>query len=170
MTDPRPCDGCGTPTPDDQLVTIAGKSVCARCKPDMVLNLKSGVGGAPQVTPERAAEIKKRLSKLNLISFGLALPGFALMIGGPAVLAGMKGGAPELVVLMTILRIVGVALLIGGFAAYAMMKGRSPVFALLGLASCIGLLVLALIGKVCQNCHKAASYRLKQCKECGAPM
>ncbi len=169
MSDARTCDGCGVATPDDQLVTIAGKSVCARCKPDFVLNLRSGLGGAPQISPQRADEIRQRLSKLNLLSFALAVPGFLLLFVAPAVV-DTRAGSGGLGAVLSVLQLVGGMLIIGGFSAYAMMKGRSAAFGLLGLLSCIGLLTLALLGKCCQLCRKSASFRTRQCKACGAPM
>lgn len=170
MSDLRPCDGCGVETSPDQLVTLAGRSVCARCKPDVVMNLKSGVVSGERIDPAKAEEIRKRISRLNLMSFALALPGFLLMVGGPAAIAAGSGSSTDLVIVLTVLRFAGTGLLIGGFAAYAMMKGRSPAFALLGLASCIGLVVLAVIGKKCLNCRTEAGSRSKECRACGAPM
>ena len=72
------CDLCRTPLSADQLVTISGKTVCAKCKPDVVMNIKSGVGTSARVSPERAEEIKRRISRLNLMSFVFAVPGLAL--------------------------------------------------------------------------------------------
>jgi len=84
MTETRPCEFCGTTMPSDQLVTIAGKSVCARCKPEVLLNLKSGIGGGPRIAPEKAEEIRRRISRLNLLSFAFAIPGILLQIAVPA--------------------------------------------------------------------------------------
>jgi hypothetical protein len=50
------------------------------------------------------------------------------------------------------------------------MRGRSPAFGLLGLLSCIGLLILYFLSKKCLHCGTSHSYRVKECTSCGAPL
>lgn len=169
MTEQQACDLCKTPTPTDQLVTIGGSTVCARCKPDVVMNMKSGVSNRSRISPERAEEIRKKISRLNLLSFAFAVPAIALQFFAGALVAGTKS-APDAVALVTMLRLIGAPLFIAGLSCYAMMKGRSWTLGLLGLLSCLGLLILALFSKSCHNCRTSASYRTRECPSCGAPM
>jgi len=64
----------------------------------------------------------------------------------------------------------GMALFTVGMVFYARMKGRHGAMGLFGLLSCIGLLVLHFLPKSCQNCRASASYRVKECSACGAPV
>ena len=166
------CDLCKTPLSTDQLVTISGKSVCAKCKPDVVMNLKSGLGAGARVTPERAEEIRKKISRLNIMSFVFALPVLGLQIAG-AMASG--SGSPDVEVTAAqaggaLLQLMGVPLVIAGLACYGLMKGRSWALGLFGLLSCIGLFVLHFFPKKCHNCRAGASYRAKECASCGAPV
>ena len=167
-----PCDLCRTPLPADQLVTISGKTVCAKCKPDLVMNLKSGVGTSPRVSPVRAQEIKKTISKLNILSFVFALPGIGLQVVGALARKDMadptQASAAQAGGLL--LQLVGCVLLIVGFAFYGRMKGRSGALGLFGLLSCIGLIILHFYPKKCHNCRTGASYSAKECGACGAPV
>jgi hypothetical protein len=166
------CDLCKTPLPIDQLVTISGKTVCAKCKPEVVMNLKSGVGSGPRVTPELAEQIRKKISRLNILSFVLALPGLGLQIAG-AMASGARTAGEELTAAQAggaLLQLLGVPLVIGGLACYGLMKGRSWALGLFGLLSCFGLLILHFFPKKCHNCRTGASYRAKDCVSCGAPV
>jgi hypothetical protein len=169
MTEKQDCELCKTPTPTDQLVTIGGSTVCAKCKPDVVMNMKSGVSNRSRITPERAEEIRKKISRLNLLSFVFAVPGLLLQVGGGALIAGTQN-APSAAGMIVLLRLIGAPLVIAGLCFYASMKGRSWALGLLGLLSCLGLLILALFSKSCHNCRTTASYRAKECQTCGAPM
>jgi len=169
MSEPRPCDVCKTPTSADQLVTIGGQTVCAKCKPDVVLNMKSGVSGAPRISPEKAEEIRKKISRLNLLSFVLAVPGIGLQFFGGALIAGSRTGADAAGIIL-MLRLVGAPLVIAGLCCYARMKGRSWALGLFGLLSCLGLIILAVLPKCCHNCRTLSSYRVRECGACGAPM
>lgn len=161
------CDLCGDPLTADQLVSISGKTVCARCKPDLLMNLKSGIPAAPRISPERASEIKSRISRLNILSFVFALPGIALQAGAGAVASGPNALSEGSAVL---LRIVGAPLIIAGLVCYARMKARSGWWGLLGLLSCLGLIILHYLPKNCHNCGKGASYSAKSCSSCDAPV
>lgn len=161
------CDVCkGTFTPDE-LVPIGGKNVCAKCKPDVVMNLKSGVGAAPRIDPLKAKEIKERISKLNLLSFALAIPG--MVLHGFALQMGTQlGTSPPPIA--GALQLLGIALVIAGFCFYARMKGRSGALGLLGLLSCLGLIILHFLSKTCQNCSSSAGHAAKECSTCGGPV
>ena len=112
------------------------------------------------ITPERASQIKTRIRINNLLSFVLGVPGLGLQVIGQN-MGGFLGSVTSLF---------GTALLIGGLVFYARLRGRSPIYALFGLLSCVGLLVLYFIPKYCLNCRTRASYGKKQCEACGAPL
>jgi hypothetical protein len=82
--------------------------------------------------------------KENNISLLLGVPGLILQIAGYFVTsAAQQQGAPTLI--GNGLTLVGTILLISGLCFYAIAKGRSPLWGLMGLLSCIGLLVLAVL-------------------------
>jgi hypothetical protein len=163
------CDLCQQPVSPDQLITLSGKRICAKCKPDAVMNLKSGVGMSSAVSPQKADEIKRKISRLNLLSFVFAIPGLILQFAGPGLLLSGHTG-PGLAGLVLLIRLLAVPLIIAGLVCYALMKGRGGAFGLLGLLSCLGLLILHFLPKACHNCKASASYSAKQCRDCGAPM
>jgi hypothetical protein len=115
---------------------------------------------APPLTPERRAEVDSELKRLNRMSFMLALPGFAFQ----GFSRSMEGGIALLVSLL------GTALVISGLVFYAKLRGRHPAWSVLGLASCLGLLVLYFLPKRCLHCTTSHSYSAKQCSRCGAPL
>jgi len=162
------CDICKGDFTADQLVPIGGKNVCAKCKPDVVMNLKSGVGAAPRIDPIKAKEIKDRISRFNLMSFVLAIPG--LIMQGYASTMPAKDGELGAAGVILLLHGVGLILVIWGFVYYARMKGRSGVLALLGLLSCLGLIILHFLSKTCQNCGASAGHAAKECTTCGGPV
>jgi hypothetical protein len=163
------CDLCKGAFTADELVPIGGKNVCAKCKPELVMNLKSGVSASPRIDPLKAKEIKARISRLNLLSFALALPGIALqfLAGG---LHGASQSPEEARAGVLGIQAVGAVLVILGLVCYARMKGRSGVLGLLGLLSCLGLIILNYIPKSCSNCKASAGYSAKECGTCGAPV
>ena len=159
------CDLCKGAFTADELVPIGGKNVCAKCKPDLVMNLKSGVAAVARIDPLKAKEIKARISRLNLISFALALPGLGLH-GFALQMSTQPGASPA----AGALQLLGIALVIAGFCFYARMKGRSGVLGMLGLLSCLGLIILHFLSKKCQNCSSSAGHAAKECSTCGAPV
>jgi hypothetical protein len=164
------CDICGTSLTADQVVAISGKNVCAKCKPDLMMDLKSGLRGSRHVDPKRAEEIRQRIKKYNILSFAFALPGLFLQFGGPVFLSAAGHGGHAALGVLVLLRLVGAPLIIIGLVFFSLMKGRSGLYGLVGLLSCLGLFILYLLPKSCQNCGASASYRAKECGECGAPV
>ena len=164
------CDVCRGPFSADELVSIGGKNVCAKCKPDVVMNLKSGVGAAPRIDPLKAKEIKDRISRLNLVSFALAVPGMFIQVYSAQMARG-TGPDPDSTQ-AGILAIQGLSslLVIAGLACYARMKGRNGFLCLLGMLSCLGLIILHFLSKICQNCGMSAGHSAKECDSCGGPV
>src|ERR1051325_11728189 len=107
------CDLCRSPFTADELVSIGGKNVCATCKPDVVMNLKSGVGAAPRIDPIKAKEIKNRISRMNLSSFALAIPG--LVMHGLALQMVTLAGPPGASERAGALQVLAIGLVISGF-------------------------------------------------------
>jgi hypothetical protein len=100
-------------------------------------------------------EVRARIKHLNSVSFLFGVPGLILQgVGNQAV-----GG---------LMSLAGVTLLVIGLSYYARSRGRSPWFAALGLLSCLGLLILALLPKRCVVCGGPSA--AGQCTQCGAPV
>lgn len=93
------------------------------------------------------------IAKYNRKSLMLGIPGLLLQIGCIftsnfiAAKAGSGGSAPPLALagVLALGSIAGSVLLIIGLCFYAKAKGYSPVLGLLGLLSCLGLLILAIL-------------------------
>ena len=93
------------------------------------------------------------IAKYNKKSLTLGIPGLLIQItcillnNMLAAKAKNDGIAPSagLALLLSLGAFVGVILLIIGLCFYAKAKGYSPVWGLLGLLSCIGLLILAVM-------------------------
>src|SRR5262245_55098634 len=134
------CDLCKGSFTADQLVPIGGKNVCAKCKPDLVMNLKSGVSATARIDPATASAIKSKMTRLNLLSFALALPGMAMQVLAGQVVSSADPGSAMARALA--IQGLGAILVIGGLICYARMKGRSGALGLLGLLSCLGLIIL----------------------------
>ena len=61
----------------------------------------------------------------------------------------------------------GTALLIYGLMLFAKMRRQSPWWGVLGLLSCMGVVILALLPKKCHHCRATTSGQ--RCHRCGAP-
>jgi len=118
---------------------------------------KSAEPGLGRMSDAEYARIQGRLRSMNRTSLALGIPGLALQGGGNA-MHGVAGGLASLV---------GIGLLIGGLSVYARMRGHSRWFGALGLLSCLGMLILALLPKKCFNCQ--AAVKGATCAACGAP-
>jgi hypothetical protein len=64
----------------------------------------------------------------------------------------------------------GTALFIAGLWFYAKMRGQHPAMCLLGLVSCLGMLILYFLPKKCLNCQTSAGYSATRCQRCTAPL
>jgi len=86
---------------------------------------------------------------LNRKSLTVGIPGIILQIAGNVIvnLGSANPEAPNLAMVLggAALALVGTVLLIAGLSWYAQAKGQSGWWGLMGLLSCIGLLVLALL-------------------------
>jgi hypothetical protein len=92
------------------------------------------------------------IAKYNRKSLALGIPGLILQIGciltTNLIAAKARSGGtapPDSLLLLAAGSLVGTLLLIIGLGFYAKAKGYSAVLGLLGLLSCLGLLVLALL-------------------------
>ena len=110
--------------------------------------------------PERAEELRRLLKGYNTKSFALGVPGLILQFIGRN-MGDLTG---------SLLTLVGIALFIGGLYFYAKMRGQHPAMCLLGVLSCVGMLILYFLPKKCLNCASTASYSSKQCQTCSAPL
>ena len=46
------CERCGEEVPADQTVTLRGMTVCAKCKPEIVRDMQSGVSSTSSLSKE----------------------------------------------------------------------------------------------------------------------
>ncbi len=141
-----------------------GSKICPICKSNLA---GGGGGGRGIVDPQKAQEIKAKISRLNTLSFVVFIPGLLLQFGTPAVITVTT---PEQLQMVLALRGLGAIMLIVGFGLYAAMKGRSGAWGLMGLLSCLGLLFLALMSKCCHNCRQIGGRNETECTNCAAPM
>ena len=74
-----------------------------------------------------------------------------------------SGAGPPVLLVMGL----GTLLLIWGLTYYARMRGQSAWWGLLGLLSCLGMVLLLLLPKECHNCGQRA--KGSTCGNCGAP-
>jgi hypothetical protein len=146
------CPDCAEEIPD-------GSRFCPLCKANLV------GGGGSVVDPQKAQEIKSKISKLNKMSFAFAVPGL-LMAFGPAA----AEHTPENAHAAQPFLLVGGLLIVVGLACYASMKGRSAAWGLMGLLYCLGILFLALMAKCCHNCRQIGGRNATECANCHAPM
>ena len=160
------CGSCDKTFMADQLVEFGGRMVCGDCKQGIVMDMKSGVPAGRKCPPETAEIIRRRILKLNLLSFASGTPGILLMLL-PAML-----GPPGLPFAPgpTLLMLLGSLLFSIGLVFNAQMKGRSNLWALFGLLSCLGLIILEFVQKICHFCHARQPSSKKECTNCGAPL
>ena len=111
----------------------------------------------PTLDPQTARVIQERIQRLNRNSLLIGGPGLLIQSGAQTA----TGGAKALAFL------VGTGMLIYGLSLYARMRNRNPWWGLLGLLSCLGMVILLLLPKKCHNC--GATTKGKTCDECGAP-
>ncbi|MAI73184.1 MAG: hypothetical protein CMM01_20075 [Rhodopirellula sp.] len=79
------------------------------------------------------------IKRYNNLSLAIAIPGIALQFVGQF----MTGGEQHILGLLTVLA--GTLMVLVGFAYYAKAKGRNPAWCLIGVFSCLGLLIMALL-------------------------
>ncbi len=115
------------------------------------------IGSGNELGPARRAEIKKELLKLNVLSFGLGVPGFALQIVGR-----FTGGY--------LIPFVGTVLFVAGTVFYTKMRGRHVGWSFMAFLSIVGLAVLYFLPKRCLHCSSENSRRAGQCDTCGCPL
>lgn len=131
--------------------TAPASSVSQSAKPAFLGNPTLGDKAA-----EHAA-IRSEVKRLNNLSVVLGLSGIGLQV---------YGRATE----QTSLTVLGVLLFIGGLGMYAKMRGRHPALGLLGLLSCLGMLILYFLDKKCLGCGRVSGRSEAFCADCGAPL
>lgn len=115
----------------------------------------AGHWAASQYDPR---EVAARISKLNNTSFIFGVPGLLLQGVG-----NMTGGIAGVLASLA-----GTILLIVGLSFYARSRGQHPAYALLGLLSLLGLIILAVLPKKCVVCGGPSARGA--CTQCGAPV
>lgn len=164
------CDACGQMASSNMVVQLGGKTVCVRCKGNVAREL-AGSASTGSISPEEAAAIRRRISRLNAYSFAFGLPGILLLILSPMIIVGLQVRPHEDTQdIAVIFQILGAAMFFVGLCFHARAKGRNALMGLLGLLGCIGLIVLYFISKQCFHCRMLQSFRASACSTCGAPM
>jgi drug/metabolite transporter (DMT)-like permease len=116
---------------------------------------------AGTIAPERAAELKKKLTGLNSLSLLIGVSGLILQGVGKVVVGDSLGD---------LLSVAGIALFVVGLVYYTRARGQHAAFAAFGLLSCLGLFILYFLPKRCLNCDAKHSFSAKACNRCGAPL
>jgi hypothetical protein len=147
----------------------AAAARCRHCNSELGV-ASGGVGLVEPVSPGDTEAIRKKLRSLNLISFAFGVPGLLLQLAGNGMARAASVGDAGVAALGSLVTLAGAALLIVGLGYYAKLKGRHWAWGFLGLLSCLGLIVLYLIGKRCHHCRQAEGYSRTQCSRCNAPM
>lgn len=123
----------------------------------------------------RKQEIRGKIPFNTAMSFILGIPGIAAQGAGRIMMRGRRNLEPDAELTSQDLAgcaiaLVGTVLLIVGLGFAASAKGRKMAWGLMGLLSCIGLLVLYLLGKRCLHCGTPDSRTAEKCVQCGTPM
>ncbi len=114
--------------------------------------------------PPSRDDIRRRLSNVRTYAVLLMILAFS----GQVVLRdGLRHGRPAwsaaIFVACTLLMIVTCAV-------YARAKGRSPWLGLLGIAGCIGFVILLSLARQCHHCGRKVDNADAVCAACGAPV
>lgn len=141
---------------------------CRFCQSDLAGSPRPGGPASPRVSPAEAEAIRADIQSKNLLSFVFGVPGLVLQALGSMMARSADPEVDPGVGLL--LQLGGAVLLIIGLGFYARMKGRSGAWGLLGFLSCLGILILALIGRRCRKCGTIWSYNSTACATCGSPM
>lgn len=137
---------------------------CRFCQTDLASPPRAGLPGSAGSHVD-AEVIRADIKSKNLLSFVFGVPGLVLQgVGSSMARSGVDAG------LGLLLQLAGGCLLIIGLGFYARMKGRNGAWGILGLLSCLGILILAFIGKGCRKCGTIGSYSSTSCGACGSPM
>ena len=165
-----PCESCGKKCSTDQRVKIDGLQLCAACKQDAVLDIKSGVKGGvrPMICPPGTAELLARENRKHWwIGFSCLCAGILLMSLDPisrVVRAGLPG------FFSWFLPFFGFLVFFVGFAFYASARGRSGSWAFLSMICVVGLVVLYFLPRHCYYCDAVHAFYRKECDRCRAPL
>ncbi len=129
-----------------------------------------------QPSAEEKGFIRAELRRLNLWSLALGIPGLALQVLSLPLYPILLGrtfpptGPSPAGTVFALVQVLGAVLLISGLWFNARYKGRAGAWAFIGLLSCIGFIVLALIGKRCRHCGLTGSHVATECERCTAPV
>ena len=109
------------------------------------------------IDPTSSEAIGREIARLNRNSLLFGVLGLATQTVGQG-MGGLVG---------SILVFTGAAILVYAFSLYARMRRQSPWWGLMGLLSCVGLVVLLFLPKKCHNCGTKTTGAT--CSNCGAP-
>jgi hypothetical protein len=115
-------------------------------------------------------EIALAIAKDGRRSFAWGFAGFVMMMIGGCMTVGAPEWSPIWATTIGFgLYTAGTALLVVGLAFYSRKKGQSILLGGLGVLSWFGIIVLALMPKLCGQCYARVGSRVTTCGDCGAP-
>ena len=79
------------------------------------------------------------IKRYNNLSLVIAIPGIIIQVAAQLMMQGEQSNLGLLVSL------IGTVMVLIGFAYYAKAKGRNPLWCIVGVLSCLGLLIMALL-------------------------
>ena len=79
------------------------------------------------------------IKRYNNLSLVIAIPGIIIQVAAQLMMQGEQSNLGLLVSL------IGTVMVLIGFAYYAKAKGRNPLWCIVGVFSCLGLLIMALL-------------------------
>lgn len=104
---------------------------------------RKGADRSGQPSPGESSPGKRTSSAMLWIVAGLLLQVLARVTGSIA--ASSIDGSSSLAWILFAGQLIGIAVVVVGLANYAKSKGRHPAWSLLGLLSCVGVVVVALL-------------------------
>ncbi|HMI90787.1 MAG TPA: hypothetical protein VK509_05455 [Polyangiales bacterium] len=165
-------------------VALLAEFVCARCgdfgcaqcrRPGRLCRL-CALRSPERASDEESDRIRAEIDECARRGWKFGVPGFALQVFGQCVAAapflfGRQGVSWSLgMSASALVSVVSVGLLVTGFGYYARMKNRSFLHGFWVFLSCLGVIIVVLLGKRCRRCASMANGLSSQCKTCTAPL
>ena len=144
-TVPVQCPECG----ERVEATPGEKSRCPMC--GTAVSAAGGEAGsyydpaAADLIDAEIADLKATRRTNNMLSFAFAVPGLLATFSSGIVAREMNLPRDQAGAIGGVVAIGGTLLVAVGLCFYARYKGRSPLWGLLGLLSCVGILLLAVL-------------------------
>jgi len=167
-----------------QHVALLAEFVCARCgdfgcaqcrRPGRLCSL-CALRSPERVSDAESERIRAEIDACARRGWQFGVPGFVLQVFGqcvaaaPFLLRSDRAGWSLGMSASALLGAISLGLLITGFGYYARMKNRSFAHGFWVFLSCLGVLIVVLLGKRCRRCASMGGRFSHQCKSCLAPL